>query len=115
MREAADGKNKNIGFSIPNIFLYKRSGIYPTGIQGFNWCVLSCFDVCSWSQVIPDKNSINIALYHGAVMGSLTDIDWQIEGEVNLKFFDKYDFSLLGDIHKTQFLNESKTNNTVRS
>tara|TARA_R100000664_G_C2760152_1_gene150931 strand:- start:7527 stop:10664 length:3138 start_codon:yes stop_codon:yes gene_type:complete len=91
------------------IHLYKESGVYPTGVTGFNWCVFSCFDEEGWDRVIPIEGEINIALYHGGVWGSKTDIDWEIEGEVDLEFFLNYDFALLGDIHKTQFLNDKKT------
>ena len=41
--------------------------------------------------------------------GSLTDVDWQLEGESDLDLFKSYDFSLLGDIHKRQFLNKKGT------
>lgn len=91
-----------------NIFLYKNSGVYPTGIDGFNWCVFSCFDEENWDKVKPIKGDINIACFHGAVWGSKTDIDWELEGEVNLSFFDGYDFSFLGDIHKLQYLDNEK-------
>lgn len=90
------------------IFLYKDSGVYPTGIPGFDWCVFSCFDEENWDKVKPSKN-ISIALYHGAVTGSLTDIDWVLDGEIPVSFFDAFDFGLLGDIHKRQFLNEKST------
>ena len=90
------------------IFLYKDSGVYPTGIPGFDWCVFSCFDEENWSKVKPGKN-VSIALYHGAVTGSLTDIDWVLDGEVPVSFFDAFDFGLLGDIHKRQFLNQKST------
>ena len=90
------------------IFLYKDSGVYPTGIPGFDWCVFSCFDEENWHKVKPSSN-ISIALYHGAVTGSLTDIDWVLDGEVPVSFFDAFDFGLLGDIHKRQFLNEKST------
>jgi DNA repair exonuclease SbcCD ATPase subunit len=86
------------------IHLYKKSGTYPTGINGFNWCVFSCFDEQNWSNVKPVEGEINIALYHGGVLGSTTDINWEINGEVELSFFDPYDFALLGDIHKFQYL-----------
>ena len=92
-----------------NLYLYKKSGTYPTGIPGFNWCVLSCFDEENYSNAIPVKGEINIALYHGAVRGSLTDTDWQLDGEINISSFNDYDFAMLGDIHKRQFLNEKKT------
>ena len=92
-----------------NIHLYKDSGTYPTGIPGFNWCVFSCFDELNWVKVKPIEGEINIALYHGAVKGSLTDTDWQIDGEIRISAFDDYEFALLGDIHKRQFLNKEKT------
>jgi len=92
-----------------NIHLYKDSGTYSTGIPGFNWCVFSCFDELGWENVKPVDGEINLALFHGGVLGSKTDINWDIEGEVTVDFFDKYEFSLLGDIHKLQFLDGKKT------
>ena len=93
----------------PNIHLFKDTGIYDTGIPGFKWCVFSCFDEENWGSLNPDPGDVNIALFHGGVRGSLTDIDWQMSGEVNLSFFKGYDFALLGDIHKRQFLDKRKT------
>ena len=75
-----------------NIHLYKESGTYPTGVPGFNWCVFSCFDEAGWRNVYPVNDEINLALFHGGVLGSKTDINWDIEGEVTVDFFDKYDF-----------------------
>ena len=91
-----------------NLFLYKKSGVYPTGIKGYNWCVFSCFDEESWSDVKPIPGDINIATFHGGVKGSETDIDWAIEGEVTVDFFKDYDFGFLGDIHKIQYLDPEK-------
>lgn len=91
-----------------NIKLYKKSGVYPTGVKGFNWCVFSCFDEKGWENVKPVEDEINIACFHGAVLGSKTDVDWELAGEVNLSFFDGYDFGFLGDIHKLQYLDEEK-------
>lgn len=93
----------------PRIFLYKESGVYPTGIPGYNWCVFSCFDVEGWSAVKPVPGQVNIATFHGAVRGSLSDLDWAVEDEVDVDFFRDFDFAMLGDIHKFQFLNEQKT------
>ena len=93
----------------PNIHLYKDSGVYDTGFDKFKWCVFSCFDEENWDKVKPVDGCINLALYHGSVRGSLTDTDWQLEGEVKLDFFEGYEFVLLGDIHKRQFLNKEKT------
>ena len=90
------------------IHLYKKSGTYPTGIPGYNWCVFSCFDEEGWQDVAPVDDEVNIALFHGGVWGSLTDIDWEIEGEVEASFFKDFDFAFLGDIHKLQYLDDEK-------
>jgi len=92
----------------PNLFLYKDSGVFPTGHDGFNWCNFSCFDEKSWPRVKPVPGDINIALFHGAVWGSTTDSDWKLEGDVDTKFFDDFEYTLLGDIHKVQFLRDDK-------
>ena len=92
-----------------NLHLYKDSGTYSTGIPGFNWGVFSCFDEENWENVKPVEGEVNIALFHGGVLGSFTDINWEIEGEVEHTFFKDFEFAFLGDIHKFQFLNESKT------
>jgi DNA repair exonuclease SbcCD ATPase subunit len=95
-----------------NIKLYKDSGTYPIlqTINGkmVNWCVFSCFDEENWDKVRPVEGEINIACFHGAVWGSKTDIDWELEGEVNLSFFEDFDFTFLGDIHKLQYLDSEE-------
>ena len=98
----------------PRITLYKKSGVYSTGIPGFNWCVFSCFDEAGWKNVKPVPDDVNIATFHGAVWGSMTDIDWKIEGEIDTSFFDGYDFCMLGDIHKMQFLGQRATINGLK-
>ena len=95
---------------LDNLFLYKKSGVYPIqGFENFNWCVFSCFDEEGWKDIYIDPNKINIALFHGAVWGSKTDVDWDIEGDVTSDLFEDFDFAMLGDIHKQQFLNDEKT------
>ena len=91
----------------PHLYLMKNSGEFEPQ-PGLVFNVLSVFDRENWIQP-SNKESINIALYHGAVRGSLTDLDWGIEGEVNSSIFDGFDFAMLGDIHKRQFLNEKQT------
>ena len=63
--------------------------------------VLSVFDRENW--VTPtDPKAINIALYHGAISNSKTDIGWIMEhGEDELSIFQDFDYAMLGDIHKT--------------
>jgi DNA repair exonuclease SbcCD ATPase subunit len=90
----------------PKIFLHKKSCVVKIA-EKYNLCVLSCFDKGGWSSVLPVSGETNIATFHGPVEGSVTDENWKIDGEVSLDFFEKFDFSLLGDIHKLQFLSES--------
>jgi len=92
----------------PNLHLLKNSG--ETVLDDtFTLNVLSVFDEDNWAPPSnPDK--INIALYHGSISGCKTDIGWTMEyGENDISIFDKFDFALLGDIHKTnQILDEEK-------
>jgi DNA repair exonuclease SbcCD ATPase subunit/DNA repair exonuclease SbcCD nuclease subunit len=92
----------------PNIHLYKASGNFPiAGYEDkFVWNNFSCFDEDGWEDIEPEEGKINIALFHGAVRGSKTDTDWTIEGEVDVDFFDRFDFSLLADIHQRQIVDD---------
>jgi len=97
----------------PNIFLYKDSGVYTIGketdqSQKVNLCVLSCFDEDSWKKVVPEADAINICCFHGAVERSRTDSNWMLDAEISLEELQKFDFSLLGDIHKFQYLDKEK-------
>jgi len=88
----------------PNIFLYKKSGVYEFH-PGYNWCVYSLFDEESWSEVNPEPGKVNIACYHGPVLGSVTESGWEIdETQIKVDFFQQYPFALLGDIHQKQHL-----------
>jgi len=92
----------------PNLHLYKFTGNYP--VAGYEdeyvWNNFSCFDEENWDQIEYEDGKINIALFHGAVRGANTDTDWTIEGEVNIDFFDRFDFSLLADIHQRQIVDD---------
>ena len=70
---------------------------------------LSVFDEDNWVKPSnPDK--INIGLYHGAIKYSRTDIGFVMEhGDHGVDIFDDCDYSMLGDIHKTQILNKEGT------
>ena len=87
----------------PNIHFFKNSGeFHPTDDLCFN--ILSVFDEDNWIEPT-DTSKINIALYHGAISNCKTDIGWVMEhGEHELSIFKKFDYGLLGDIHKAQAL-----------
>jgi len=91
----------------PQVFLHKKSGNVKLA-EGYTLNVFSCFDEPGWKNVLPADGEVNIATFHGAVAGSKTDEDWLIEGEINTEFFKPFDFVMLGDIHKRQFLDEDQ-------
>ena len=92
---------------LPNIYLSKNTETFSIS-EEINLTNYSCFDEESWPNVGPVDNKINIALFHGAVTGSLTDINWELDGEIDDTFFSGFDFVLLGDIHKHQYLDPEK-------
>ena len=90
----------------PDLHLLKDSG--ETNIDDkFCLNVLSVFDRDNWIKPT-DTDKINIALYHGSISNCKTDINWTMtNGEDDLSIFKDFDFSMLGDIHRRQFLDEA--------
>ena len=87
----------------PNLFLLKNSG--ETQLSD-KIClnVLSVFDRDNWASP-SDKSMVNIALYHGAIMGCEINEEWNLDhGEDDINIFTNFDYAMLGDIHKTQKL-----------
>ena len=84
----------------PNIHFHKYTKEVDVG-NGIVLNVLSILDQDKWAAPT-NPSKTNIALYHGAVAGSKTDTGWVMEhGEIDLDFLGKFDYGLLGDIHKT--------------
>ena len=88
----------------PNLHLIKNAGEVHLDDK-FCLNVLSVFDEENWvDPTDPDK--INIALYHGAIDKSKTDLNWTLGGDHDIEIFSEFDFAFLGDIHKTQPLDK---------
>ena len=90
----------------PNLHLIKNAGEVNID-EKFCLNVLSVFDEENWIQPT-DTDMINIALYHGAIDKSKTDLNWTLGGDHDVSIFDNFDFAFLGDIHKTQHLDTEK-------
>lgn len=90
---------------LPNLHMLKDSG--ETHIDGkFCLNVLSVFDRANWIKPT-DDSKINIALYHGSISNCKTDMNWTMaNGEDEISIFEDFDFAMLGDIHRRQFLDE---------
>tara|TARA_B100001094_G_scaffold310149_1_gene344471 strand:+ start:256 stop:3474 length:3219 start_codon:yes stop_codon:yes gene_type:complete len=84
----------------PNIHFHKHASVIEVA-KNIDLHVLSIVDPENWKTELP-KDRTNIALYHGSVVGSVTDSGWMMtHGDISLDELEKYDYALLGDIHKT--------------
>ena len=84
----------------PNIILHKYSEKF-TLFDDFNFHVLSIVDEENWDLNV-DETKTNIALFHGSVKGSQTDKNFTMShGDIEFSVLEKFDYALLGDIHKT--------------
>ena len=84
-----------------DIHLLKNSGETIINDE-ITFNVLSVFDRENWIKPT-NRESINVALYHGSIHGCQTSQGFVIqEGEDSLDIFEDFDFALLGDIHKPQ-------------
>lgn len=88
----------------PNLFYLKDTGLYRLDKLVFS--VFSVFDSPDKyikASEIPDKYT-KIAMYHGTVGNSITDTGMHLTSGLDISAFEGYDYGLLGDIHKRQFL-----------
>jgi len=88
-----------------NLHLLKNSGEVVLNNE-FVLNVLSVFDLDNWVDP-SDGDKINIALYHGSISNCETDTGWTMKfGEHDIEIFNKFDYAMLGDIHKAQILDK---------
>ena len=86
-----------------SLHLLKNSGETEV-LDGLVLNVLSVFDRERWAPP-SDPDKINVALYHGAISGCKTGSGYVMSfGEDTLDIFEKFDFAMLGDIHRPQAL-----------
>lgn len=91
----------------PNLQYWKDSGVYK--FHGLTFSHFGIFDSPdNWVLANDIKSKYKIALHHGPVIGSHTDLT-NIETGIKVGIFEGFDLVLLGDVHRFQFLNEEKT------
>ena len=95
--------------NLDNFYYLKDNGAYEIADCVFN--VMSVFDQPEDYILSKDikTTKTKLALYHGSVENATTDVGFKLPGEVTSDIFNGYDMVLLGDIHKQQYLNNSKT------
>ncbi len=92
-----------------NLHYLKDTGIYKVSNVHFN--VMSVFDKpANYIKASDFTGDIKIALHHGAVNSATTDLGITLSNtHVTAELFDGHDLVLLGDIHKTQFLDDKNS------
>jgi len=92
----------------PRLEYCEKSAILRlNNVDFYHWSV---FDTAENYPFPLEDSQTRIALYHGPVNDSSTEVGFVIENEsMKVENFNGFDMVLLGDIHKTQFLNPQKT------
>jgi len=94
--------------SIPNFYYLKNSGVYF--LSNLAIAVNSLLDN-KWITAnfqTKENTTHKICLYHGSVGLCETGVGYRMRGEKLVEDFDGFDYILLGDIHKFQFLDEKR-------
>lgn len=95
----------------PNFYFLKTSGIYC--YHNINFVLSSLVDnKFIRANEVSSNGNIKIALYHGSIAGSKLDNNFSVpDNDTNNSFkirdFNGYDYVLLGDIHKKQYLTKT--------
>lgn len=103
-------------FNLPRIYSSKSEtfSLEDLGLENWHHVKFHHFSIYDDKTKWPKKedlnaSDINIALYHGAINNCIVDNGWTSRGNKDdLGIFEGFDFAMLGDIHKTQFLDENK-------
>lgn len=94
----------------PNLIYLKRSTTYIHNEVIFShWSVFDNKEFYIKAEMI-NPEYYKIALYHGPINSEISESQFTIfKNDIEVKDFYGFDLVLLGDIHKTQFLNRDKT------
>ena len=100
----------------PKLHYWKKSGVYTIGNVDFSH--LSVFDIDREGNTLTDKfipaskltSQYKVAVHHGSVDNFTVDTGLKMQNtRITTGLFDGFDITMLGDIHKRQYLNEEKT------
>ena len=95
----------------PNLTYLKKTyalDIYENNVTFYHWSVFDSHT--EYPKCLRTEDDFKICLYHGPVSGTVTESGFGLfDNDVKVEDFEGFDLVLLGDIHKTQFLNEAKT------
>ena len=88
-----------------NIDYLRDTGVYNYGdVDIYHYSVFQ--DKSTFDTTIQNPDNTNIALYHGPINGSQNEFQFTFESNMTAGFFRPFDFTMLGDIHMRQCLQE---------
>jgi len=91
----------------PNLFFLRDTGIYRTNTIDF--VVWSITDDIQNYVMPPKEKNAQMLFFHGAVDTAQTEQGIEIKNDkIKLSMLNKFDYVLMGDIHKYQYLDENK-------
>ena len=99
------------GIKSSNIHYFRDTGIYNYGNITFGVTSILQKDFLknprfALANELPDNGNIKIALFHGQV--SCFDVGFAPETIYDKKYFDGYDYTLLGDAHSFKYAKDNK-------
>lgn len=114
--QTSRSNSETIDFLFPILYkLESKNKIHvlnKTGSYMYGNIIFGYTDVYENSvyKIVGHDDKIKIGLWHGTINGSKIDNNSNdLEGKFNQGDFNGYDYVLLGDIHKFQYLNKNKT------
>jgi DNA repair exonuclease SbcCD ATPase subunit len=92
-----------------NFVYFKNSGILQIAdVKFYHWSVFD--EISKYPKRQVEDTCTSIALFHGLVNNSTTEDGFILQSEsIKASMFSDFDLTLLGDIHKHQYLDENKT------
>jgi DNA repair exonuclease SbcCD ATPase subunit len=93
--------------NIDNLYYLRDSGAYKFGNIIFGVSSLYDNKFIRADSIINKENEILIGLYHGPVGKCETGVGIVLNGDKKPSDFDNYNYVLLGDIHKFQFIKDN--------
>lgn len=100
---------------IPILEGLNQKYLYYLDISGhykYNNIIFGVSSLKGFKSVLPplkEEGHYSIGLYHGTLNNSVLDNNYELKDNISVSDFEGYDYVLLGDIHKYQYLNSSKT------
>ena len=89
---------------INNLYYLRDTGAYRYNNIIFGVSSLYDGEFIKSNNIIKNKHDTLVGLYHGPVGACSTSVGVILHGDKKITDFDGYDYVLLGDIHKYQFL-----------